>query len=157
MAHDFKTKRLVTFADTDCAGIAHFAGFFRYMEDAEHEFLRTLGLSVQHPLEDGTTIGFPRVSAHCEYSRSVSFEDVLDIHLWISNRRKSTIEYSCVLSCEGEEVARGQLVVIACRLKAGHGLEVTNLPEAYDQALEVAPFEPLKFRFRTMAEEEGRS
>jgi len=157
MAHEFKTKRLVTFADTDCAGIAHFAGFFRYMEDAEHEFLRTLGLSVQHVFGDGSTMGFPRISAHCEYSHPVRFEDVVDIHLWISNRRKSQIEYSCVLSCDGKEVARGQLAVIACRVKAGHDLEVTDLPEVYDQALDVAPFEPLKFRFQPRLGEEGPS
>ena len=148
MAHEFRTKRLVTFADTDCAGLAHFAGYFRYMEDAEHEFLRSLGLSVQHGLEDGSTIGFPRISAHCEYSRAVRFEDVLDIHLWISKLRKSVIEYSCILSCEGEEVARGQIVVIACKVKKGHELEVIDLPDAFDRALEVSPLDPLEFRSR---------
>src|SRR5213078_989612 len=42
----FRTTRRVEFADTDMAGIVHFANFFRYMESAEHEFLRSHGLSV---------------------------------------------------------------------------------------------------------------
>ena len=40
MADPFRTTRLVEFGDTDMAGIVHFANFFRYMESAEHAFLR---------------------------------------------------------------------------------------------------------------------
>ena len=32
----FRYRRRVQFAETDLAGIAHFACFFRYMEEAEH-------------------------------------------------------------------------------------------------------------------------
>ena len=42
----FRVKRRVEFADTDMAGIVHFSAFFVYMEQAEHELLRSLGLSV---------------------------------------------------------------------------------------------------------------
>ena len=42
----FKTKRRVEFADTDLAGIVHFAMFFKYMEEAEHQFWRSVDLSV---------------------------------------------------------------------------------------------------------------
>ena len=31
--------------DTDMAGIVHFTAYFRYMETAEHELFRTLGLA----------------------------------------------------------------------------------------------------------------
>ena len=36
----------VAFADTDLAGIVHFANFLRYAENTEHAFLRSIGLSV---------------------------------------------------------------------------------------------------------------
>ena len=42
----FLTTRLVEFSDTDMAGIVHFANFFRFMESAEHAYLRGCGLSV---------------------------------------------------------------------------------------------------------------
>ena len=41
MTTAFHTTRRVEFADTDMAGIVHFASFFRFMESAEHDFLRT--------------------------------------------------------------------------------------------------------------------
>ena len=37
----FTTTRRVEFGDTDMAGIMHFANFFRFMESAETEFLRS--------------------------------------------------------------------------------------------------------------------
>ena len=149
MACEFKTQRRVAFADTDCAGIAHFAVFLQYMEDAEHDFLRSLGLSVRKPYNDGAAgfvVGFPRMAVHFEYSRPVTFEDLLDVHLWISQKRNRTIEYSCVVTHEGKAVGHGQMVVIACRVREGHAIKPIPLPEEFDRALEVAPYPPLEFR-----------
>jgi acyl-CoA thioesterase FadM len=56
----FRTTRRIEFADTDMAGIVHFANFFRFMEAAECEFLRERGLSVAMEWE-GETLGFPRL------------------------------------------------------------------------------------------------
>ncbi len=42
----FRTTRRVEFRDTDMAGIMHFSAFFTTLESVEHEFLRSLGLSV---------------------------------------------------------------------------------------------------------------
>jgi hypothetical protein len=39
----FITTRRVEFSDTDAAGIAHFVAFFRWMEQAEHDLLRSVG------------------------------------------------------------------------------------------------------------------
>ncbi|MBL8848408.1 MAG: acyl-CoA thioesterase, partial [Planctomycetaceae bacterium] len=41
----FVSQRRVQFSETDMAGIVHFANFFRWMEEAEHEYFRSLGLT----------------------------------------------------------------------------------------------------------------
>ena len=46
MATEFSITRRVEFSETDLAGIMHFTNFYRWMEICEHEFLRSLGLSV---------------------------------------------------------------------------------------------------------------
>ena len=66
MTFEFTTKRRIHFAETDLAGIVHFSNYFRYMEVAEHEFLRSLGISV-HAEIDGRLVGWPRVRAECSY------------------------------------------------------------------------------------------
>ena len=78
MPYEFTMSHRVEFAETDMAGIVHFANFFRFMEAAEVEFLRSLGLSVAMSWE-GERIGFPRVSASCDFFRPARFQDVLDI------------------------------------------------------------------------------
>ena len=56
MAYEFKMKRQVEFADTDMAGIMHFANFFRFMEVTEHAFYRSLaGHTIAILDERGTT------------------------------------------------------------------------------------------------------
>ena len=46
MPYEFKMIHRVEFADTDMAGIIHFASYFRYMEVTEHAFFRSLGFSI---------------------------------------------------------------------------------------------------------------
>ena len=51
-SYSFEFQRRVEFHETDLAGIVHFSNFFRYMEDCEHAFYRSLGYSV-HEMDDG--------------------------------------------------------------------------------------------------------
>ena len=146
----FNVVRCVEFADTDCAGIAHFTVFFRYMEEVEHAFLRASGLSVRSEQEDGSVIGFPRLSSRCEYIRAVRFEDSIDIDLWVSRVGKKTIEYSCEFRHGGDLVALGRTVVIACRVDerrtTGRSIESIAIPASFVETLEVASRPPLVFR-----------
>ena len=59
MPHEYKMTHRVEFADTDMAGIIHFASFFRYMEVTEHALFRSIGLSINMDV-DGRRIGWPR-------------------------------------------------------------------------------------------------
>ena len=40
MPPQFTYSRRIQFSDTDMAGIVHFANFYRFMEEAEHEMFR---------------------------------------------------------------------------------------------------------------------
>ena len=145
MASEFRTERRVQFADTDCAGIVHFAELFKYMEEAEHAFLRSLGLSVHETVGEDEVIGFPRLSSRCDFRRPLRFEDVVDIHLWVSRKRERTLEYSCVFSLDGEEVARAKTVTVACRILKGRSVGSVALPEKFDRAIEEASLPSLEF------------
>jgi YbgC/YbaW family acyl-CoA thioester hydrolase len=134
MLHPFHTSRRVEFADTDMAGIVHFANFFRYMEAAEVDFLQSLGLSVRLEWE-GQAIGFPRVSASCDYLRPVSFLDILDIAVSVSNVGRKSVTYAFEFTCRGGVIARGQVSACCCRVLPGHGLESIEIPATLRQKL----------------------
>src|SRR5436305_14916622 len=93
MATPFRVSRRVEFYETDMAGIVHFSNFFRYMEFAEVEFLRAKGLSVAWLETNGERIGFPRVSAACDYRRPVRFEDVVEIAVTIARIGRKSAAY----------------------------------------------------------------
>lgn len=113
--HIFRTSRRVEFADTDMAGIAHFSAFFRWMEAAEHEFLRSRGLSVVLEWR-GERLGFPRVSASCDYLRPVRFEDVIEITVTPSRIGGKSISYSFECFHHDQIVARGAITCVCCRV-----------------------------------------
>ncbi len=138
MAHEFRTQRRVEFSETDCAGIIHFSNYYRYMEEAEHAFLRSLGLSVQAIVEEGE-IGFPRLSASCRFLRTAKFEDVLDIHLRVSRKGHSSIKYTVFFLKDGEEVARGEITCVACLRLPDRTFKPIPLPEPFVSLIEEAP------------------
>jgi YbgC/YbaW family acyl-CoA thioester hydrolase len=124
----------VEFADTDMVGLVHFANFFRYMEAAEVEFLRSLGLSVAMQRQ-GERVGFPRVSATCDFLRPARFEDVLDITVTLSNLGRKSVTYAFEFSKRGEVVARGQISAVCCRFNADLSVESVEIPPAIRQLL----------------------
>ncbi len=138
MAYEFHTRRKIEFADTDLAGICHFARFFVFMETAEHEFLNSLGTSVAMDL-DGNQIGWPRLSASCEYLTPVKFEDVLDIHLTVLRKGNKSMTYNFVFTKDGVTVARGQMSSACCVCNPGEKIYAIPIPAFIAERIEEAP------------------
>ena len=141
-AYELRTQRRVEFADTDCAGIIHFTSYFRYMEEVEHAFLRSLGQSVKSYTPQGE-VGFPRLSATCEFVAPASFEDVLDVHLWVERKGKTSLTYAVVFSKEGKEVARGRTRAVCCLFGSGRKFHAIPLPRGLSSKIVEAPYPSL--------------
>ncbi len=135
MSTPFRTHRLVEFADTDMAGIAHFSAFFRWMEAAEHELLRSLGLSVYTKLDDGMVISFPRVGAECDYHSPARCEDLLAIDVSVSKIGTTSLSYAFRFSIEGTVIAEGRLTCVCCQILPGERPKPTPLPEEIAEGL----------------------
>lgn len=137
MSQTFKTKRRVEFRDTDAAGIVHFSVFFGYMEQAEHEFLRSLGLSViQH--FGPQCISWPRVRAECDYRRPARFEEELDISLTVARIGEKSVTYQFVFGLDGETIANGQIVAACCEVKNHQLAASVQVPDEF--AKRIRPF-----------------
>ena len=143
MPSEFKHTRRIEFAETDMAGIVHFANFFRMMESTEHEFFRSLGFSI-HAHEDGATIGWPRVSVSCDYSRPLRFEDEVEIHLIVAEVRSRSIRYEFIFRkvTDGLEVARGKVATVCATVDKTTGkLVAMPIPERIRAKITAAPAE----------------
>lgn len=137
MASEFTVTRRVEFGETDAAGIMHFSNFFRFMETAEHAFFRSLGFSI-HPREQDGAVGWPRVQASCEYRKPLRFEDEVEIHLRVLEKRERVLRYEFVFRKSGEEAARGQLTVACVRKQADGSLKAVSIPAEIAARIEPA-------------------
>ncbi len=132
----FTMTRRVEFGDTDMAGIMHFVNFFRFMEAAETAFLRERGLTV-HWRESGGKLGFPRVSAQCEYRAPAFFEDVLTITVTVEKVGRKSVTYLFHFNNQrGELIAVGRLTSVFCRTTAPDQIESLEIPPEIRTKLE---------------------
>ncbi|MFT6863371.1 MAG: acyl-CoA thioester hydrolase [Akkermansiaceae bacterium] len=89
MSAPFEWSRLVEFYETDLAGITHFSNFYRWMESAEHAFLRERGVALH---EGG--IGWPRVNASADFKKPIKFGDVIRVRVAIAELRTRSVRYA---------------------------------------------------------------
>ena len=150
MASRFTLRRRVGFSETDLAGIMHFANFFRWMEETEHAFYRSLGLSV-HPLAHGandTQTGWPRLKASAEYRLPLQFEEEVEVELVVAEMRTKAIRYSFRFwknpNTTRELAATGELVVVAVVAAPGtRVMKSSAIPEAFRARIEPASADAL--------------
>ncbi len=106
MKHEYFCE--VGFAETDAGGRAHFAQYFVYVERAEHDFLRKIGV----PVFEENEIGWPRARVDCEYKRPLFFGDCITVCLEIAKVGKSSITWKFQIRVDEELAASGEMVCV---------------------------------------------
>lgn len=124
----FRTTRRVEFCDTDAAGIVHFARFFIYMETAEHEMLRSVGLSVMQP-EGEHHISWPRVSVSCDFQKPARFDDVLTIEAAVATIGDKSVTYTFRILRGDQLLGTGKTTAVCCRIVHGQPPQSLVIPE----------------------------
>ena len=152
MSYRYLHRRRVLFSETDLAGIAHFSNFFRWMEETEHAFYRSLGLSV-HPMQHGATdtrTGWPRLKAAAEYRLPLQFEEEFEVELLVAEIRSKAIRYEFKFFKNPDDAAarklaaRGELVVVAVMADPGtREMQATAIPDNFRERISCAPAELL--------------
>jgi len=99
-------QRSAQFADTDAAGVVHFARILCYAEEAEHDLLASLGIPL---LADG---GWPRVKLSCEYMAPVKAGDVVQVTISPDQLGTSSIVWKFLMRCNGNQVASGEMKTV---------------------------------------------
>ena len=128
MSSSFTILRRIQFSETDMAGIAHFSNFFKMMEEVEHAFFRSAGLSVsmQH---DGMHVGWPRVSTSCDFFGPVRFEQELELKLRVARLGEKSLSYEVEFLLDGRRVALGKTTSVCCELRPDGTMRSIPIPE----------------------------
>ncbi len=125
---------MVQFAETDLAGVLHFANYYRMMEEVEHAFWRSLGSCVITHAHDAT-ISWPRVVTSCEYMTPVHFEDVLELRLTVAQLGERSVAYDIEFARDGNRVALGKTKAVCCAMDNG-AFRSIPIPDDLRRALE---------------------
>lgn len=149
MKHRFVHSDRVQFADTDMAGIMHFANFFRFMERAETAFYRSLGLSIVDTHKDEShdeRVGWPRVNVSCDYYAPLRFDDEVEVEVLVEEIRTRSIRYMFRFrKQDGTLTAEGRITTVCIRKdKASGVMRAVEIPARIREKIEAAPAESLK-------------
>jgi YbgC/YbaW family acyl-CoA thioester hydrolase len=130
---EFSITHRVQFYETDMAGVVHFANYFRWMELVEHDFLRSLGLSVMMTHE-AVDIGWPRVACSCEFFKPARFEDEITLKLRITKVGGKSLSYDVDFYKGDELLAQGKLTSV-CVAHGDGSFKAISIPEALRKKL----------------------
>jgi YbgC/YbaW family acyl-CoA thioester hydrolase len=133
---EFVYRRRVQYRETDASGIVHFSCFFVYAEEAEHAMWRAAGVSVE---PEHTSIGWPRVSASCDFFKALRFEDEFEVRIRLVERTAKTFRYQTRMLVGDEVVAIGCTTTICVRKVAGEPLRAIDIPAEIAERFTVMP------------------
>lgn len=138
MPSQFTLKRTVEFAETDMAGIMHFANFFRWMEACETAFYRSLRLPLISFMP-GQVVGWPRVAVSCEFRAPLRFGDTASVQLLVKKIGTRSVTYLFRFTRGAELLARGELTAVCVKSDAKGRMVSAPLPAKVRAKLKVAP------------------
>lgn len=136
MASRYSMTRRVAFAETDMAGIVHFANFYRYMEEAEHGFFRSVGRSISETQPDGTVIGWPRVSAACSFRSPAFYDDLVEVHVAVERIGVKSLTMRYDFRRDVEPLAKGTMKIVCCRFRPGGPMTSIPIPKEFMDVIE---------------------
>lgn len=105
MGPSIQIQRRLAWPDTDAAGVWHHSTLWRWVEEAEAELHRSLGV-IEHTF--GHT---PRRHLDAEFLRPLRFDDQVDVELTVRQMGRSSVTYDAT-------VRHGQAVVAHASMTA---------------------------------------
>ena len=126
-------ERRAYYHETDQMGVIHHANYFKWMEEARIHFLDELGLSYKKMEEIG--IISPIISVGAEYKKSVYFDDIAEIKIFINKYNGIKLD----LSYEIYNKTKGYLAIkansVRCFLKDGNIISLKREYPHFDEVL----------------------
>lgn len=132
----FTFTRRIQFSDTDMAGIVHFANFYRFMEEAEHEMFRSMGFKIVEDQPDGSVVGWPRVRASCNFEAPAYYDDLVEIDIFITRVGVKSLTMTFHFRRGEQRLATGELKTVFCRFSRDGKFTSIEIPAAQRQTFE---------------------
>ena len=110
----FYVQKKIHWSDCDAAGIAWFAHYFRWFEDAEEELFASVLGRTRQSLLDELQFGMPRVEATAKYRAPITAGDVIHIGIASTLENPRRIRHVFEMRSEGGILLAEGYVRVAC-------------------------------------------
>lgn len=107
MIVDYSFK--VRWGDTDAAGIVFYPNFYKWMDEATHEYFAAIGYPTSK-LYAEQQINVPLLEAHCQFKSPLLFEDDVIVRSSVVELRQKVFKISHSFFKDGNLVAEGYTV-----------------------------------------------
>ena len=104
-AYEFAHQLRVRFAETDAMGIVHHSRYLPMLEEARVAYLRHIG----HPYSSIRSEGIDMnvLEAWCRYRKPLEFDDVVDVHVALTDVERASFQMAYLLTVDGDVRATG--------------------------------------------------
>ncbi len=103
----------VDYSDTDAMGVAHHASYFRWLERARIEWLRSMAMPYGELEKEG--YGLPLRAAQIEYKRPLRFDDEAEISVWTEEIGRAGLKLGYRVRLGEAEVATAITDHVLCK------------------------------------------
>src|SRR5215469_9898841 len=106
----FVYESRVRFGDTDASGRIFYVALLRHFDDAETEFMRSIGMGYREAHDEDTS--FPRVHVECDYTSALRFDDLMSIAIRVERVGGASYTLGFDVSVDGRNAARGKMTIV---------------------------------------------
>jgi len=117
----------IYFGDTDAAGIVFYPNFYRWMDQATHEYLAAKYLPASQLQKDKDIIT-PLLEAFCQFKSPLFFEDEVEIHSKVVEVKNKVFRVEHQFKRDSQIVAEGY-EVRAWTSTSGERIKAVAIPE----------------------------
>ena len=116
--HYFDWPVRVYYEDTDCARVVYYANYFRFMERARTEFLRSLGLEQRKMHLEGAPV-IVVSSIEMKFVRPAVLDDALTVKTRIKLLRRASVIFEQTIVRGEETICTAQVRCASVDMKLG--------------------------------------
>ncbi len=98
----------VYYEDTDAQGVVYYANYFRFMERARTEWLRSLGVDQEHMLNVERRL-FVVVRVEVDFVAPARFNDELTVTARLAGMSRATFDIEQNVYCDSRLCCRGKI------------------------------------------------
>lgn len=126
-------KVKVYWGDTDAAGIVYYPNFYKWMDEATHEYFTAIGYPTDVLFKENIII--PLVETHCNFKQPVLYNVDLIIQTEVTLLKEKALKFTHQLYCEDQLVAEGYEVRVWATTVEGRAKGVA-IPEEVKSKLQ---------------------